>query len=48
MAEVEDRWSSGDEIDKSLDVGGDAVCHWIDKHAMPANRRGCLWKFQKD
>ena len=48
MAEIEDRWLSVEEICKYLGVSNDTVYKWIDKHGMPANRMGRLWKFKKD
>ena len=48
MAELEDRWLSGDETGKYLGISNDTVYRWIDKYAMPAHRMGRLWKFKKE
>lgn len=48
MPELEDRWSSVDEIGKYLGVSSDTVYRWTDKHVMPAHRMGRLWKFKRD
>ena len=48
MAEIEDRWLSVEEICKHLGVSNDNVYKWIDKHGMPVNRMGRLWKFKKN
>lgn len=47
MVEIEDRWLSVDEICKYLGVSSDTVYRWIDRHAMPSQRMGRLWKFKK-
>ena len=43
-----DRWLSVEEICTHLGVSKDTVYKWIDKHDMPAQRMGRLWKFKKD
>ncbi len=45
---MEDRWLSVDEIARYLGVSSDTVYRWIDKHGMPANKIGRLWKFKRD
>ena len=48
MTEIEDRWLSVEEISKYIGVSNDTVYRWIDKHRMPAQRMGRLWKFKKN
>lgn len=42
---MENHWLSADEIGKYLGVN---IYCWINKHAMPTHRMGCLWEFKKD
>lgn len=48
MIDNEDRWLSINEITNHLGISNDTVYKWIDKHGMPANRMGRLWKFKKN
>ncbi len=48
MAKTKTHWLSIAEIRSFFGVSNDMVFRWIDKHGMPAHRKGSLWKFRID
>ncbi len=48
MVENEVQWLSIAELRGYFGVSNALVHKWIDKHGMPAHKKGSLWKFNMD
>jgi len=48
MGKNKKHWLSISEIRSFFGVSNHMVYQWIDKHGMPAHRKGGLWKFRID
>lgn len=46
MSEINEKWSSLEEIAEYLGVTKDTIRNWIRKNDIPARKIGRLWKFK--